>query len=118
MIKIESLKDIEQLIKDGVEEGLTLEYKKDINDGKIAKEVCAFANVRGEVLVFGVIEEARKPIKLIGINPIGAEERILNIVRDSIQPDIADIIKVIQPFPIESSDKSIGNVQKCSHAQK
>ncbi len=105
MIKIESLKDIDNLIKDGIEEGPTLDYKQDINNKNVPKAICAFANTIGGVLVLGVVEERRKIVKLKGIDPDGVEERIGNLIRDSIRPVVNDF--KIKVFPLESVDKCI-----------
>ncbi len=106
MIKIEKLETIQQLMKDGIEEGLTLDYKRDIGgNSDIANDVCAFANTVGGVLVYGVIENNRKPVELSGVDPSGVEEKIRNVVRDSIQPNVVGI--EIKLFPLEKSDKCI-----------
>lgn len=61
--------DIQELIKNEIPESLHLDYKridslqnKDKRKNEIAKDVSAFANSDGGVLIYGIIEENNKPL--------------------------------------------------------
>lgn len=85
--------DIQEFIKDEVEESLYLEYKEsgaiDKTDSKkkeIAKDVSAFANTDGGIIVYGIKEQNHKPSELSFIN--GNEftkEWIENVIQSNIQ---------------------------------
>jgi len=67
---IQSLEDIERLIRDRVEEGPTLDYKSDLGSNKdIAKDISAFANTLGGILVYGVSDVDRIPTGFTWLSP-------------------------------------------------
>ena len=67
------------------DEGKTLEFKKDISSPRnLLKTLVAFANTAGGRIVIGVEDKTRRPIG-IG-NPLDEEERLCNIIADSISP--------------------------------
>ena len=66
-----TLAEIDRLIRDAVQEDLHLDYKESpaIDQGKrheIAKDVSAFANSDGGILVYGVAEKNNLPIRKDG----------------------------------------------------
>jgi ATP-dependent DNA helicase RecG len=65
-------------------EGKTLEFKRDLSSPKPwLKTLVAFANTAGGRLVIG-IDDARQ---IIGVsNPLDEEERLCNLIADSIAP--------------------------------
>jgi len=120
-----SLKDIEKLVSDKLPENYNLEYKRTLSakkgstDGwvegrnnigeyakeKIAKEVVAFANAEGGIIILGIEETKTKPARAKEIYPIpkpfDLAERFLQILREKIEPLVANLkIK-----GIETSDK-------------
>ena len=68
----------EQLIQDGIEEDLHLDYKGEIdtNSGEIAKDLSAFANSDGGYIIYGIEEDKHKPKQIIPITGIGIKERL------------------------------------------
>jgi predicted HTH transcriptional regulator len=73
MLKLETLADLEQLIKDDIQESLTLEYKASDSLGRgnaqrneLVKNVSAFANSAGGQIVYGIEEVDHKPIRVDG----------------------------------------------------
>jgi ATP-dependent DNA helicase RecG len=75
-------------------EGKTLEFKRDLSspDG-VLKAIVAFANTSGGVLVLGV-EDGTKRVKGIP-NILSEEERLANLIADSISPRLVPSIEVI-----------------------
>ena len=62
--------DILSLIKDKIQESITLEYKKsnalekaDRRKTEVSKDVSAFANSAGGVIVYGIEEDKHYPTK-------------------------------------------------------
>lgn len=78
----------EQLIQDGIEEDVHLDYKREIdnNSGEIAKDLSAFANSDGGYIVYGIEEEMQKPKNIIPIIGIGIKERLDQIAQSGIDP--------------------------------
>jgi len=64
MNQIETLEDIQKLIENKIEESLTLEYKRELsrNNKEIAKDISAFANTSGGVIIYGIEEKGHIPI--------------------------------------------------------
>jgi len=94
--------DIMDLISNGVEENIHLDYKQELplrqdDKGKIelAKDVSAFANSNGGFIIYGVEETGHKPTGIIGIDPEGTRERIENICLRHIHPHINVRIKSV-----------------------
>jgi ATP-dependent DNA helicase RecG len=75
-------------------EGKTLEFKRDLSspDGAL-KAIVAFANTSGGVLVLGV-EDGTKRVKGIP-NILTEEERLANLIADSISPRLVPSIEVM-----------------------
>lgn len=106
-----SLKEIEELISSGIEENLNLEYKAadalGKSDGKkaeISKDVSAFANSAGGILIYG-IEEFNDGLKKHlpeKINPVDrkefTKEWLEQVINSNISPKICGII--IHPITI------------------
>ena len=76
-MKIHTENDVEFLINEAIDESLHLEYKrcdalkkKDREKNEISKDVSSFANSAGGTIVYGVIEDGHKPIKIdAGFDP-------------------------------------------------
>jgi predicted HTH transcriptional regulator len=75
-------------------EGKTLEFKRDLSspDG-VLKTIVAFANTSGGVLVLGV-EDGTKRVKGIP-NILAEEERLANLIADSISPRLVPSIEMM-----------------------
>ena len=90
-------RDFQLLLTAG--EGVTLEYKRKVNKPeKIAKEICAFANTKGGVLIIGIDDDGT----LVGIKSEKAEIEIVEqtcsfYVKPEITPEI-------QIFEIDGKD--------------
>ncbi len=103
------LSDIQLMIDTQREEALTLEYKasaslqgnKEANK-EMAKDVSAFANSGGGTIVYGVVEESHKPIRIDeGVNPtLKTRESIENTLIDRIRPKISGL--KIHPIDLET----------------
>ena len=75
-------------------EGKTLEFKRDLSSPEGAlKAIVAFANTSGGVLVLGV-EDSTKKVKGIP-NILAEEERLANLIADSISPRLVPSIEVM-----------------------
>lgn len=103
----ETIKDIERFIEARVQESINLGYKRSnsVDDKKraeIAKDVSAFANSDGGLLIYGVEEQEHLPIKMDN----GIEHKkfnrewLENVITGNIAPRIDDI----QIFQIPLSD--------------
>jgi ATP-dependent DNA helicase RecG len=75
-------------------EGKTLEYKRDLSSpDSILKCLVAFANTGGGIVVIGV-EDGSKNVR--GVNDVlAAEEKLANLVSDSIRPRLVPDIEVV-----------------------
>lgn len=75
-------------------EGKTLEFKRDISSPKnILKTLVAFANTAGGRLMIGVEDESRE---VLGVEyPLDEEERICNLIADSIKPRLVPNVELI-----------------------
>lgn len=108
-----SIRDIESLIKNEVEESVHLDYKEARALAKtdkarldITKDVSSFANSDGGIIVYGISEIDNKPQKISPIDGRTCTKEWLENVIHSIQPRIDDI--KIYPIRIENDiDKSI-----------
>jgi hypothetical protein len=96
--------DIDQLLRDEIEESLKLEYKEaaalDKTDGKkkdISKDVASFANSDGGLIIYGIKEKNHKPVELSFINGIDFTKEWLEQI---IQSTIHKKIEGLQIIPI------------------
>ncbi len=108
---------LEQMIADGVEEGLSLDYKSagalsksdERKKTEITKDVSSFANSSGGVLIYGIAEFADEPRKHLPerLDPIQRSEiskEWLDQVIQTIQPRIEGV--VIHPVTISEPDNT------------
>jgi hypothetical protein len=103
--------DLEALIRDGVQESLTIEYKRSASLGRsserrneISKDVSAFANSAGGTIVYGIIEKDHQPVGLDegkNTNEI-SREWLDQTIKATIQPRITGII--IQPIAVSANN--------------
>ena len=108
---------LEQMIADGIEEHSSLDYKRadslaktDLRKIEITKDVSAFANSAGGVLIYGVAEfddERRKhlPERLDPIQRTQISKEWLDQVIQTIQPRIEGV--VIHPVTISEADNTV-----------
>jgi Putative DNA-binding domain len=108
---------LDQMIADGVEESLSLDYKRADSlaktDGKkveVTKDVSSFANSSGGVLIYGVAEfddEPRKhlPERLDPIQRSEISKEWLDQVIQAIQPRIDGVL--IHPVTISEPDNTV-----------
>lgn len=94
MNQIETLEDIQKLIESKIEESLTLDYKRELDkkNKEIAKDISAFANTSGGVIIYGIEEKGHVPRSISWIDAENTKERIENIILSNIQPQIRDVI--------------------------
>ena len=75
-------------------EGKTLEYKRDLSSPEgILKSLVAFANTAGGTVVIGV-EDGSKNVRGVP-DSLAAEEKLANLVSDSIRPRLIPEIEVV-----------------------
>ncbi|HLG28759.1 MAG TPA: ATP-binding protein [Candidatus Brocadiales bacterium] len=117
-----TIDDIEKFILEKHSENVRLEYKSGFSttdtNFQIAKEVSAFANQQGGVILYGVTEEpgkTRRPDAIVGIDKnLNPREKIQSVCIDHIYPPIVpDVVerelqndsnKVVVIVRIEMSD--------------
>ena len=97
MTQIQSLDDIEGLIKSQIEESLFLEYKQEMGkkSSDIAEDISAFANTSGGIIIYGIKEDkkdGRIPISINWLDGINTKEKLENIILSNIQPRLRGII--------------------------
>ena len=75
-------------------EGKTLEFKQDVSAARnILRTVTAFANTAGGVVLIGVADDSRA---VLGVeNPRDEEERLCNLISDSIAPRLAPNVQIV-----------------------
>jgi len=75
-------------------EGKNLEFKQDLSSPEnILKTVTAFANTAGGIVLIG-IEDGSKAV--LGVkNPLDEEERLCNLIADSIEPRLAPNVELV-----------------------
>jgi hypothetical protein len=108
-----NLDRLQQLIRDNTEENLSLEYKRaeglgksDTKKSEIVKDVSAFANSSGGVLIYGVAEfqqrdQRHRPERIDPVDRLEYSKEWLEQVIQSIQPRIDGI--VIEPVNVDGS---------------
>jgi hypothetical protein len=108
---------LERLIADGVEESVTLEYKRagslantDSNKVEITKDVSAFANSAGGTLIYGIAEpddkkQRHRPQRLDPVSRSLASKEWLEQIIQTIQPRIDGV--VIHPVPIDEAANTV-----------
>ena len=86
-------------------EGKTLEFKRDLSSPRnVLKTLVAFANSAGGRLVIGVDDDRT----LLGVtDPLDAEERLCNLIADSISPRL---IPNVEMLSLGKSCKTLRNV--------
>ena len=107
--------DIQALIDNQVQEGKTLEYKRQLpgssNDEKreFLTDVVSFANAAGGDIIYGVVEQRDAkgqptgiPKRAVGIPGLNADkeiQRLENLIRDKIEPRIPGVrFRAIEGF--------------------
>lgn|GEM_PF-2088136 len=99
MHKLRSLDDLHSLIKNRIQEDLHLEYKAspaiaDSQRGEIAKDVSAFANSDGGVLVYGVVEKDQYPLRIDeGVDAqTFNREWLENVITSNVSPRLDGVV--------------------------
>ncbi|MEA1990871.1 MAG: helix-turn-helix domain-containing protein [Thermodesulfobacteriota bacterium] len=83
--------NIVELLKS--EEGKTLEFKRDLSSPKnLLKTLVAFANTAGGQMIVGVDDRTRLPVGVE--HPLDEEERLCNLIADSITPRLVPNIEM------------------------
>jgi ATP-dependent DNA helicase RecG len=75
-------------------EGKTLEFKRDLSSPRnVLKTLTAFANSAGGVLLIGIEDGTRA---VLGVeNPLDEEERLCDLIADSIEPRLAPNVELV-----------------------
>lgn len=93
--------DIERLVAAKVAESRELDYKGEVDrePKEICRDVSAFANTDGGVLIYGVEEKLSIPTRIVGVSGFTRdkdERRFSDIVRTGLEPSLTAItIKVL-----------------------
>jgi hypothetical protein len=102
-------KDLDELHRGEIMESLTLEYKdsrvlenKVYQQGELFKDVSAFANSAGGILIFGMKESGHLPIGTDdGVDPSKIKREWLeNVLTSNIVPKIENLF--VKPIPLQS----------------
>jgi hypothetical protein len=108
-------KELDDLYQGAIMESLTLEYKDsralgnhDHQKSEMFKDVSAFANSAGGILIYGMKERGHLPLGTDdGVDPSRiSREWIENILTSNIQPKIDNLL--VKPIPLDS--KRLGSV--------
>lgn len=104
MLKLETKTDLERLIREEIQESLTLDYKASSALSKesrardeLCKDVSAFANSAGGQIVYGVEERRQRPTR-IDDGSEALREWVEQVIDSNIQPRIEGLI--VTPIPI------------------
>ena len=108
-----TLAEVDQLIKDQVQEDINLDYKdsralfekgNSINRNEIAKDVSAFANSGGGMLIYGVQETKNLPVRVDGGVELAliTRERLEQVINSNITPRI-DNLRIVQ-IPVSATN--------------
>jgi len=102
--------DILELSYEKMDESLILDYKQELNDDSIIKQVTAFSNTKGGYLVYGIAETGKggHPQYINGINRDTNTERLEQIILSNIVPRVSVQMKKI---PLPDTDRIILVVQ-------
>ncbi len=108
-----TLEDVERLVSDGIPEGLHIDYKQELHLDKpkqkkeFLRDVAAFANAEGGLLVYGVEEDRDSDGQPTGVpktvcgtpldNPDKAVQSMENLLRDCIDERLPSY--ELQPLP-------------------
>src|SRR6516225_3286471 len=100
MLQIRNREDLEGLVRDGITEGLTLDYKQsgalskeEKKKDELCKDVTAFANAAGGQLIFGIEENKHAPVSVDkGAAPDITKDWIEQVIDSRIQPRIEGLI--------------------------
>lgn len=107
--------DLSALISEGVEENLNLDYKgcpslqkRDQERREISKDVSAFANSAGGIIVYGIIEDNHKPTGLDqGYDPGDiSKEWLEQVMQGNVRPRIPGV----HINPVDLSGPRLGKV--------
>lgn len=100
----ETLEDIQRLIDNKIKESLTLEYKSELNNKKIAIAVSAFANTEGGIIVYGLLEQDKIPTSIRWVVGSGNEEKIQSVIMTNIHPKVEGVRIVPLSNPTNDSE--------------
>jgi hypothetical protein len=102
---------IQNLINEGVEEFKHLDYKSELKlntdreKKEFARDVSAFANSGGGILIFGVREEGHRPVEIVGIDLRDiSKEKMENVILSCISPKIS---KQIVPVTLAEANRQV-----------
>jgi hypothetical protein len=103
-----TLDDLNSLIKNEIEESIHLDYKSsksldkaDRKKTEIAKDISAFANSDGGIIIYGILEENHKPKEFSFVNGnIFNKEWLENIIDGNIQQRISGV--EIHPIRVDN----------------
>jgi len=106
-------RDLDQLKRDEVAEGITLDYKRDAyepsDEGKreLLKDTSSFVNTAGGHIVIGMGEVEGLPINLIGLDldVDGEMQRLENLFRTCLEPRVIGLR--MRPVPLANGRRAL-----------
>jgi hypothetical protein len=110
--------DIQSLLDNGIPEGSTLEYKRELPSGRdedkreFLADVSSFANTSGGDIIYGVEESQGVISKIVGLpnTDLDAEKlRLESLIRDGLEPRI---ISTLHSLPTTAGQVLIVRVEK------
>ena len=108
-----TLAELQRLITNLIPESLHLDYKQSEslrrkNTDEVSKDVSAFANADGGVIIYGIVEADHVPVRIDdGVDEtVFNRERLENLITSNISPRIEGVR--IHPVPLPSGDVAIG----------
>lgn len=111
--------DLQTLISNGVREGRTIEYKRDLpgnadaDKREFLADVSSFTNTAGGDLIYGVEEDQGTPTRVVGLtlaDPDLEIRRLESVIADGLEPRIRYSLRLVpcsgRSVPIIRTDKS------------
>ena len=111
MLKLETKSDLERLIKEDIQESLTLDYKDaralektDQKRNELCKDVSAFANSAGGQIIYGIQEKGHHPHRVQDVDAVNpadlSREWVEQVIDSKVQPRIQNLR--IHPIDVAS----------------
>lgn len=95
-----------EIVRNGENSGV--EFKRDTIEGRaLAKELVAFANLRGGKVLLGVEDDG----SIVGITRINCEEWVMTACRDKVRPEIIPYFEIVRDV-VDGRDVAVVDVER------